>query len=151
MPIPPNALPLDPPPIINHIRTQILSGADIVLFTLLSPLSVTLKNSAHNPLRILSFAKFIIPFTGYSEIICTVFPHRKRKVSDYLSLVPELSLLFGGSHFYTYYKLFSAKSAIHITQRNQCPYWGTLDTDLHNCIILGCATNSIFYVRLTFS
>ncbi len=71
LPIPPNALTLEPPPVANSIRSQILSGTDIDLFSLLSPISppsadrqidcgefsVTLKNSANNPSRILSFTE----------------------------------------------------------------------------------------------
>ncbi|KAI2666721.1 Filamentous hemagglutinin [Labeo rohita] len=100
LPAPPNALAREPPPVPNSIRTQILAGADIDLFSLLSPISpspadrqincgdfsVTLKNSAHNQSRILSFAEFTIAFTRYSEVICATFPHRRRELSDYLTI-----------------------------------------------------------------
>ncbi|RXN11092.1 proline and serine-rich 1-like protein [Labeo rohita] len=148
LPAPPNALALEPPPVPNSIRTQILAGADVDLFSLLSPISpspadrqincgdfsVTLKNSAHNQSGILSFAEFTIAFTRYSEVICATFPHRRL-------------LSYGGSHFYTYHKLFSAKYAIRIAQWNQCPYWGALDTELHNRVFLGCRNISCAVCR----
>ncbi|KAI2646861.1 Pro-Pol polyprotein [Labeo rohita] len=161
LPAPPNALALEPPPVPNSIRTQILAGADIDFFSLLSPISpspadrqincgdfsVTLKNSAHNQSRILSFAEFTITFTRYSEVICATFPHRRRELSDYLTIVAELALSYGGSHFYTYHKLFSAKCAIRVAQWNQCPYWGALDTELHNRVFLGCRNISCAVCR----
>ncbi len=39
LPVPPNALALEPPPVANSIRSQILSGTDVDLFSLLSPIS----------------------------------------------------------------------------------------------------------------
>ncbi len=140
------------PPVANSIRSQILSGTDIDLFSLLSPISppsadrqidcgefsVTLKNSANNPSRILSFTEFTIAFNRYTEVICTTFPHRRRELGDYLAIIAELALAYGGSHFYTYHKLFSAKCAIRVAQWNQCPYWGALDNELHNRVFLGC-------------
>ncbi len=83
LPVPPNALALEPPPVANSIRSQILSGTDVDLFSLLSPISppsadrqidcgefsVTLKNSANNPSRILSFTEFTIAFNRYTEVI----------------------------------------------------------------------------------
>ncbi|RXN30268.1 proline-rich 36-like protein [Labeo rohita] len=161
LPAPPNALALEPPPVPNSIRTQILAGADVDLFSLLSPISpspadrqincddfsVTLKNSAPIQSRILSFAEFTIAFTRYSEVICAAFPHRRRELSDYLTIVAELALSYGGSHFYTYHKLFAAKCAIRVAQWNQCPYWGALDTELHNRVFLGCRNISCAVCR----
>ncbi len=72
------------------------------------------------------------------EVICTTFPHRRRELGDYLAIIAELALSYGGSHFYTYHKLFSAKCAIRVAQWNQCPYWGALDNELHNRVFLGC-------------
>ncbi len=55
---------------------------------------------------------------------------------DLSSLLSALS--YGGGHFYTYHKLFSAKCAVRIAQWNQCPYWGALDLDLHSRVFLRC-------------
>ncbi|KAL0152549.1 hypothetical protein M9458_052272, partial [Cirrhinus mrigala] len=73
-----------------------------------------------------------IASTSRREVICATFPHRRRELSDYLTIVAELALSYGGSHFYTYHKLFAAKCAICVAQWNQCPYWGALDTELHS-------------------
>ncbi len=152
VPAPPNAIASEPPPVTHNIWSQILAGADIDLSSLLSFLpvaetnrqidcgnfSVTLKNPAPSSSRILSFSEFTIAFSCYTDVICSVFPHRQRKLNDYLAIVAELALSYGGGHFYTYHKLFSAKCAVCVTQWNQCPYWGTLDPDLHNRVFLGC-------------
>ncbi len=100
--------------------------------------SVTLKNP--NPLssRILSFPEFSIAFNRFTEVICSVFPHRRRELNDSLAIIAELALSYGGGHFYTYHKLFSAKCAVRIAQWNQCPYWGALDLDLHSRVFLCC-------------
>ncbi|KAI2647038.1 Pro-Pol polyprotein [Labeo rohita] len=73
-----------------------------------------------------------------SKVICAAFPHRRRELSDYLTTVVEPALSYGGSHFYTYHKLFTAKCTVWVAQWNQCPYWGALDTELHSRVFLGC-------------
>jgi hypothetical protein len=161
MPIPPNATAMEPPPVASNIRAQILTGADIDLSSLLSLLppsvsnrqidcgdfAVTLKNPVNNSSRILSFSEFAIAFSRYSEIICAALPHRRRELNDYLAIIAELALSYGGTHFYTYHKLFSAKCAVRVAQWNQCPYWGALDTELHNRVFLGCRNISCAVCR----
>ncbi|KAG1925038.1 proline and serine-rich protein 1-like [Pimephales promelas] len=160
-PAPPNAVAAEPPPVTNSIRAQILAGADVDLGSLLSmfpmsesnrqvdcgDISVTLKNNTQASSRTLSLAEFCISFNRYTEVICSVFPHRRRELNDYLSIIAELALSYGGSHFYTYHKLFSAKCAVRISQWNQCPYWGALDSDLHNRVFLGCRNISCAICR----
>ncbi len=152
MPVPANAIATEPPQAAHNIRAQILAGADVDLSSLLSLLptadsnrqidcvdfSVTLKNP--NPLssRILSFPEFCIAFSRFTEIICSVFPHRRRELNDYLAVIAELALSYGGGHFFTYHKLFSAKCAVRVAQWNQCTYWAALDLDLHSRVFLGC-------------
>ncbi len=152
MPVPSNAIATEPPQVAHNIRAQILAGADIDLSSLLSLLptsdsnrqidcgdfSVTLKKP--NPLssRILSFPELSIAFSRFTEIICSAFPHRRRELNDYLAIIAELALSYGGGHFFTYHKLFSAKCAVRVAQWNQCPYWGALDLDLHSRVFLGC-------------
>ncbi len=97
-------------------------------------LSHVKKLSSH----ILSFPEFSIAFSRFTEIICSVFPHRRRELNDYLAIIAELALSYGGGHFFTYHKLFSAKCAVRVAQWNQCPYWGSLDLDLHSRVFLGC-------------
>lgn len=161
MPVPSNALVMEPPPVSQTIRTQILAGADIDLSFLPSMLpaaepvrqidcgdfSVTLKNTSTPSSRILSFSEFSIAFSRFTEIICSVFPHRRRELNDYLTIIAELALSYGGGHFYTYHKLFSAKSAVRVAQWNQCTYWGAHDSDLHSRGFLGCKNISCAVCR----
>ncbi|XDV33697.1 hypothetical protein PO909_004007, partial [Leuciscus waleckii] len=151
LPAPPNAVAMEPPPVSAHLRSLILSGADIDLPSLLTsvplneshcsfdcgPLTINLKNSIQPSKRVLTLAKFCIAFARYTEVICTSFPARRKELNDYLSIIAELSLSFGGSHFYTYHKLFSAKCTACVTHWNQCPYWGALDLELYNRVFLG--------------
>ncbi len=130
-------------PVANSIRTDLVRCGYRPLFLAdrqidCGKFSVTLKNTANNPSRILSFTEFTNAFNLYTEVICTAFPHRRRELGDYLAIIAELALSYGGSHFYTYHKLFAAKCAIRVAQWNQCPYWGALDTELHNRVFLGC-------------
>ncbi len=161
LPTPSNAAALEPPPVPNTIKSQILAGADIDLSSLLSLLppaethrqidcgdfSVTLKNPTPNSSRPLSFSEFTIALGRYTEIVCSAFPHRRRKLNDYLAIIAELALSYGGAHFYTYHKLFSAKCVVRVAQWNQCPYWGALDTDLHNRVFFSCRNISCAVCR----
>ncbi|XP_059413155.1 uncharacterized protein LOC132148479 [Carassius carassius] len=47
---------------------------------------------------------------------------------------------YGGGHFYTYHKLFSAKSAVRVARWNQRTFWGALDSDLQSRVLLGTNT-----------
>ncbi len=103
MTVPANAIATEPPQAAHNVRAQILAGADVDLSSLLSLLptsdlnrqidcgdfSVTLKNP--NPLssRILSFPEFSIAFSRFTEIICSVFPHRRRELNDYLAIISD--------------------------------------------------------------
>lgn len=58
------------------------------------------------------FSEFSIAFSRYSKIICAALPNRSWELNDYLAIIAELALSYGGTHFYTYYKLFSAKCAV---------------------------------------
>ncbi len=161
MPVPANAIAAEPPQVAHNIRAQILAGADVDLSLLLSLLptsessrqidcgdfSVTLKNPNPQSSRILSFPEFSIAFSRFTEIICSVFPHRRRELNDYLAIIAELALSYGGGLFFTYHKLFSAKSAVRVAQWNQCPYWGALDSNLHSRVFTGCKNISCVVCR----
>lgn len=142
MPILPNTTALELTSIANNIKTQILTGVDIDLSSLLSLLpppisnrqidysdfSVTLKNSAHNPSHIGSLSSFFIAFSHYSKITCVFFffiPHRRPELNDYLATIAALLLSYGGTRFYTYHKLFSAKCIVRVAllgrTRHRCP------------------------------
>ncbi len=101
------------------------------------PLTINLKNSIPQTKRVLTLAEFCIAFGRYTEVICASFPNRRKELNDYLSILAELSLSFGGSHFYIYHKLFAAKCSARVTHWNQCPYWGALDLELYNRVFLG--------------
>ena len=90
--------------------------------------------------RILSFPEFTLAFSRYSEVICSVFPMRRRELNEYLNIIAGLAVTYGGTHFYNYHRLFSAKCAARVNLWNQCPYWGALDMELHNQVFLGCRT-----------
>ena len=90
--------------------------------------------------RILSFPEFTLAFSRYSEVICSVFPMRRRELNEYLNIIAGLAVTYGGTHFYNYHRLFSAKCAARVNLWNQCPYWGAIDMELHNRVFLGCRT-----------
>ncbi|KAG1927366.1 proline-rich protein 36-like [Pimephales promelas] len=110
MPVPPNAVALEPPPVTQNIRAQIMAATTQTSFAQPSPID-------------------------------------DDELNDYLALIAELALSYGGGHFYTYHKLFSAKCAVRVSQWNQCPYWGALDTDLHSRVFLGCRNISCAVCR----
>ncbi len=102
LPTPSNAAALEPPPVPNTIKTQILAAMDIDLSSLLSLLppaethrqidcgdfSVTLKNPTPNSSRPLTFSEFTIAFGRYTETVCSFFSHRRRELNDYLMAEP---------------------------------------------------------------
>ncbi len=147
MPVPSNAIATEPPQVAHNIGAQILAGADIDLSSLLSLLPTSDSN------RQIDCGDFSVTlkknlYTLISRIIHSVqsihrdhmlsFPHRRHELNDYLAIIAELALSYGGGHFFTYHKLFSAKCAVRVAQWNQCPYWGALDLDLHSRVFLGC-------------
>lgn len=114
MPVPPNAVASEPPPVARNIRAQILPVADVDLSFLLSLISVSISNRQINcedisvtlkilnphSLNILSLSEFSIAFSHFTEIICSVFPHRRREMNDYLALIAELALSYPQSALY---------------------------------------------------
>ncbi|XP_063044381.1 uncharacterized protein LOC134438696 [Engraulis encrasicolus] len=149
LPPPPHAGVNDPPPVSLTLRHQILAGADVDLSSLLSlfpdqghrrdvdcgSVIVSLKSTGPAS-RVLSFTEFVVAFSRYTDVICSVFPHRQRELNDYLAVVAGLAVSYGGAHFYTYHRLFSAKCAARVSSWNQCPYWGALDLELHSRVFL---------------
>ncbi|KAL2081723.1 hypothetical protein ACEWY4_023576 [Coilia grayii] len=151
LPPPPHAPVHEPLPVSPSLRQQILSGTDVDLSSLLSvfsepnvsrdvdcgPLTLTLKTTGPAS-RILSFPEFALAFSRYTEVVCSIFPHRRRELNNYFNIIAGLAVSYGGTHFYTYHRLLSAKCAARVGLWNQCPYWGVLDLELHNCVFLGC-------------
>ncbi|XDV37807.1 hypothetical protein PO909_007349 [Leuciscus waleckii] len=105
-------------------------------FTLFSatPMPIPPNATAMEPppvasnIRAQILTEFAIAFSRYSEIICAALPHRRRELNDYLAIIAELALSYGA-------------------QWNQCPYWGALDTELHNRVFLGCRNISCAVCR----
>lgn len=61
-----------------------------------------------------------------------------------MAIIAELTLSYGGTHFYTYHKSFSAKCIVHIALWG---HQGALDTELHNRVFLGCRNISCVVCR----
>lgn len=82
-----------------------------------------------------------------AESFVLLFPKGGENLIENLAIIAELVLSYGRTHFYTYHKLFSAKCAVQVSQWTQCPYWGVLDTDLHNRFFLDCLNISCAVCR----
>lgn len=149
MPILPNTTALELTSIANNIKTQILTGVDIDLSSLLSLLpppisnrqidysdfSVTLKNSAHNPSHIGSLSSFFIAFSHYSKITCVfffLFPTGGRSWMIILQQLQRSCYLTEELAFTHTTSCFQQNASFVL------PYWGALDTDVHNRVFLGC-------------
>ena len=57
-------------------------------------------------------------------------PERRKELDEYLALVSELALKYGGSGFYHYHVLFASRAAARLDQRNESTYWGERDNSL---------------------
>eukprot|EP00064_Thunnus_orientalis_P024128 superscaffoldBa00009934_g24404 len=79
----------------------------------------------------LTVAEFAFAFSLYRDIICSAFPNHRYELDDYLSLILNLALRFGGNGFYSYHILFASQAAGCLQQFNQDTYWGTLDHELY--------------------
>ncbi|CAF5008884.1 unnamed protein product [Rotaria sp. Silwood1] len=58
----------------------------------------------------LTILEFILAFTRYLNIICEVFPQRRRELTAYLCDIIRLSSRFGHPFFYHYHRLFAQKA-----------------------------------------
>ena len=59
---------------------------------------------------------------------------RCNELDDYLSIILNLALRFGGNGFYQYHKHFASEAAARLSQFNEATYWGTLDNKVY-CLI----------------
>ncbi|KAL0148448.1 hypothetical protein M9458_056258 [Cirrhinus mrigala] len=59
-------------------------------------------------------------------------PHKYRRteLDDYLYIILDMAVRFGGNGFYNYHVFFATQAAGRLQQFNQGTYWGTLDTEL---------------------
>lgn len=125
------------------LRSQILQGKDINLIRLLLPspecdktistqagFSALLKTADPRLSRDLSIGEFLVAFGVFRDVICSVFPDRRKEFDTYLSIIGDLNLRYGRNIFYLYHKAFSSKAAFHISQFNSNIDWSVLDTEL---------------------
>ncbi|XP_042284038.1 protein transport protein SEC31-like [Thunnus maccoyii] len=144
-----------PSPVSPTLRQQILTGNYIDLAQLIHPTSINphiprelltlfgplgLKPPLPARSKDLTVAEFAFAFSLYRDIICSAFPDRRSELDDYLSLILDLALRFGGNGFYTYHILFASQAAGRLQQFNQGTYWGTLDHELY-CRVFAARTS----------
>ncbi|XP_044217636.1 uncharacterized protein LOC122989025 [Thunnus albacares] len=144
-----------PSPVSPTLRQQILTGNYIDLAQLIHPTSINphiprelltlfgpseLKQPLPARSKDLTVAEFAFAFSLYRDIICSASPDRRSELDDYLSLILDLALRFGGNGFYTYHILFASQAAGRLQQFNQGTYWGTLDHELYCQVFAACAS-----------
>ncbi|XP_049340789.1 uncharacterized protein LOC125804934 [Astyanax mexicanus] len=147
---PANARMFNPPLVSSSLRNRILQGADVDLSSLLLPspssaprvidtgdISLTLHQPGPRVSKILSAAEFAFAFSIFRDVICSAFPSRRQELDDYLSLILDMAIRFGGSGFYEYHRLFSARAAARLTQWNLATFWGAPDLELYCHVFAG--------------
>ncbi|KAG9277653.1 endothelial lipase [Astyanax mexicanus] len=150
-PPPAGARSFCPPLVQPSLRQRILQGADVDLSSLLRPsaaaaaprlldvggVSLTLGSSESRASKILTVPEFALAFSTFRDVICAVFPARRQELDDYLSIILDMAVRYGGSGFYEYHRLFSAQAAARLQQWNIATYWGTLNLELYCRIFAG--------------
>ncbi|MGH0123235.1 UNVERIFIED_CONTAM: hypothetical protein FKN15_011700 [Acipenser sinensis] len=69
-------------------------------------------------------------------------PLRLQELNQYLFLVVELAVRYGGALFYQYHRAFSAKAAATLSADNRIIDWSRSDTDLFTRIFSGIRPNA---------
>lgn len=80
--------------------------------------------------RDLSFGQFVIAFSVYHDLICSVYPDKREELDSYLALIRDLNLNYGRDIFYLNHIAFSSKATLYIAQSNMHLNWSVLDTEL---------------------
>ncbi|XP_058842486.1 uncharacterized protein LOC131697467 [Acipenser ruthenus] len=138
------------------IRKLIIEGKDVNLVSILiassefldhrvvdcGDVSVTLKSRDPRLQKSLSVGEFVLAFSVYRDILCSVYPHRLQELNQYLFLVVELSVRYGGTLFYQYHRAFSAKAAATLSADNRIVDWSRSDPDLFTRIFSGIRANA---------
>ncbi|MGH0117662.1 UNVERIFIED_CONTAM: hypothetical protein FKN15_041854 [Acipenser sinensis] len=138
------------------IRKRIIEGKDVNLVAILiassefldhrvvdcGDVSVTLKSRDPRLQKSLSVGEFVLAFSIYRDILCSVYPHRLQELNRYLFLVVELSVRYGGTLFYQYHRAFSAKAAATLSADNRIVDWSSSDPDLFTRIFSGIRANA---------
>ncbi|MGH0119529.1 UNVERIFIED_CONTAM: hypothetical protein FKN15_006021 [Acipenser sinensis] len=138
------------------IRKLIIEGKDVNLVSILiassefldhrvvdcGDVSVTLKSRDPRLQKTLSVGEFVLAFSIYRDILCSVYPHLLQELNQYLFLVVELSVRYGGTLFYQYHRAFSAKAAATLAADNRIVDWSRSDPDLFTRIFSGIRANA---------
>ena len=143
-----------PSPVPTSLRRQIIDGnyIDLTLLILASlhqpPADRFIegyegcphyKVRAPSRTRELTPTEFAYAFSLYRDVLCSEFPSRRNKLDDYLSIILNLALRFGGNGFYQYHTHFASEAAARLSQSNEATYWGTLDNEICCRIFAACA------------
>jgi hypothetical protein len=139
------------------LRRDILSGKDICLAALMIPdfkESVpkevilggdTFSIKAQNDKRLtrpLTIHEFSLAFNKYKNILCEVYPTRRKELDDYHSSILRMAQQYGGQAFYDYHKQFSFKASQFLLQKGIKVDWSIRDAELFMAIFTGLRVNS---------
>ena len=94
-----------------QLRSQILAGMDVNLVQILlvatdlldrrvvdcREVSVFLKDSDPRMSKNLTLAEFCVAFGVYRDTLCEAYPKHRVEMDDYLALICDLALRYGGS------------------------------------------------------
>ncbi|CAF1567085.1 unnamed protein product, partial [Rotaria sp. Silwood1] len=85
----------------------------------------------------LTILEFILAITRYLNIICEVFPQRRRELTAYLCDIILFSSRFGHPFFYRYHRLFAQKAETLLQTRNILIDWSKRDHDIYFNVFSG--------------
>ncbi|KAK6185679.1 hypothetical protein SNE40_007859 [Patella caerulea] len=123
-----------------EVRRQILSGKHVNLNILLMPNFQPSKRPSkeldERLSRNLSLDEFIVAFGRFKRIMVAAFANRSQELDDYMAHIIETANIWP-EKFYKYHKLFSAKCATVLYQRNQIIDWSYGDPGLRQLVCAG--------------
>ncbi|KAM4795856.1 uncharacterized protein WCC33_000946 [Rhinophrynus dorsalis] len=128
----------------QNLRKDILEGKEVNLAAILlasqditenktvncGEVSVTLKAKDPRLAHKLTIPEFVLAFSVYRDIICTISPHRRQELDTYMYMLVDLGHRYGGFAYYDYHKSFAAKAAAALSQFNYHTDWSSLDNEL---------------------
>ncbi|KAL7852250.1 hypothetical protein SRHO_G00180350 [Serrasalmus rhombeus] len=76
-----------------------------------SNVSLTLKCADPRTSKVFTIPEFTLAFSIYCDVIHSAFPSRHQELDDYLSIILNFAIQFGGSGFYNYHHLFLASTS----------------------------------------
>lgn len=140
--------------ISSALRKNIVSGKNINLASLLIPDIETLQiqcssntnvhqqindGRLHDPRlnRSLTLAEFITAFSKYRNVMCEVYPQRRKELDDYERDIVAMATRYGGGLFYEYHKAFSARAATLLVEKGIKVNWGIRDNNIYCTVMAG--------------